>query len=81
MKKNMKEFRSLVICWKCKTESVVIAEFKCLNNRLWMDDAMGGFIYAHNPELLRNRATTWEHVDTHDNTEDVNDLNRHKVFD
>lgn len=31
---------------------------------------MGGFIYAHNSELLRSRAMTWEHVDTHDNTED-----------
>lgn len=44
-----------------------------------MDDAMGGFIYAHNSELLRSRAMTWEHVDTHDNTEDVNELFVSKV--
>ena len=35
---------------------------------------MGGFIYAHNSELLRSRVMTWEHVDIHDNTEDVNEL-------
>lgn len=40
---------------------------------------MGGFIYAHNSELLRSRAMTWEHVDTHDNTEDVNELFVSKV--
>ena len=40
---------------------------------------MGGFIYAHNSELLRSRVMTWEHVDIHDNTEDVNELFVSKV--
>lgn len=44
-----------------------------------MNAAIGGFIYAHNSELLRSRAATWEHVDTHDNTENVNELFVSKV--